>query len=222
MSTFFDIRNEFFNIMGYSMSYIEFFGVLTGLTATWLSAKAHIISWPVGIVNVLLSFILYYQIHLYPDMLLQLFFLVTNIMGWWRWSHPKQEEADTRKELKVSFMKPVQLVFTLALTVAGTLLLGTFAGHLHHWFPTLFSAPSAYPFADSFIMVMSILATFYMIQKKIECWIIWMLVDIAATILYYIKGIKFYSLEYLIFTGIVTFGLIHWIREYRSYSKNPV
>jgi nicotinamide mononucleotide transporter len=35
--------------------------------------------------------------------------------------------------------------------------------------------------------------------------------------LYYVKGIKFYSLEYLIFTGIAAFGLWHWIKEYRSY-----
>ena len=200
------------------MSYIEFFGVITGLAATWLSAKANIISWPVGIVNVLLSFWLYYQVHLYPDMMLQIFFLVTNILGWWRWSHPKDFEADSRKQLRVSFMRRNQLLFTIGMAVLGTFLLGTFASRLHTWLPALFSAPSAYPFVDAFIMIMSILATFYMIQKKIECWIIWLLADIVAAILYFVKGIKFYSLEYGIFTVIVTFGLLHWIRVHRSYN----
>lgn len=218
MKELFDINTEFFNVLGYSMSYIEFFGVMTGLVAIWLSAKANIMSWPVGIINVSLSFILYYQVQLYPDMFLQAFFFVTNIMGWWRWSHPKPEEADRKDELKVSYMRKSQLVFTIITTIVGTYLLGNFASRLHDWFPIVFSEPSAYPFIDSFIMVMSIITTFYMIQKKIECWVIWIMVDLVATYLYYIKGIKFYSLEYLLFTGIAAFGLLNWIREYKSYS----
>lgn len=221
MKEFFNVQNEFFNLLGYSMSYIEFFGVMSGLVAVWLSAKAHIWSWPVGIVNVVLSFLLYYQVQLYPDMFLQAFFFVTNIMGWWRWSHPKPDEADKKQELKVSYMKNSQLVFISAVTIVGTLMLGGFASRLHEWFPILFSQPSAYPYIDSFIMVMSIVTTFYMIQKKIECWIIWIIVDLVATYLYYIKGIKFYSFEYLVFCGIASFGLWNWIREYKSYTKQP-
>lgn len=203
------------------MSYIEFFGVLTGLAATWLSAKANIMSWPVGIANVILSFWLYYQIHLYPDMLLQIFFFITNLLGWWRWANPKAFEADAKKELRVSYMKRKDLLLTIGIALAGTFLLGNFASRLHDWFPKIFSAPSAFPFVDSFIMVMSILATFYMIQKKIECWIIWMLVDIVAASLYYVKGIKFYSLQYAVFIGVVIFGLLHWMKEYKSYSTKP-
>jgi len=217
LKNLFDVHTELFHLLGYSMSYIEFFGVLTGLIAIWFSAKAHIWSWPVGIINVILSFILYYQVQLYPDMFLQSFFFVTNIIGWWRWSHPRPEEADRKQELKVSYMKKTQLLFTLVTTIAGTILLGSFASRLHEWFPAVFSIPSAYPYVDSFIMVMSIITTFYMIQKKIECWVIWIIVDMVATWLYYIKGIKFYSLEYLIFTGIAAFGLWHWIKERRSY-----
>lgn len=219
MKHLFSINSEFFNFLGYSMSYIEFFGVVSGLAAIWLAARAHIWSWPVGLVNVVLSFFLYFQVQLYPDMLLQVFFFVTNMMGWWRWSHPKKEEADKKNELKVSYMSRGQLVFTIVAGIAGTFLLGGFASRLHDWFPVLFSLPSAYPYIDSFIMTMSIITTFFMIQKKIESWIIWILVDIVATYLYYIKGIKFYSLEYLIFTGIAAYGLYHWVKEYRSYAR---
>lgn len=217
MPQIFDINTRFFEILGYTMSYIEFFGVVFGLLAVWLSAKANIWSWPIGIVNVVLAFILYYQVQLYPDMFLQLFFFITNIIGWWRWANPRPGEEDRKHQLKVSYMKRNQLVLTISLGVAGTLVMGKLAGNLHHWFPILFSLPSAYPYADSFIMVMSIVTTFYMIQKKIESWMIWIVVDIAATILYYFKGVKFYSLEYLIFTLLAAFGLWHWIKEHKSY-----
>ncbi len=217
MNRFFSIESEFFSVLGYSMSYIEFFGVVTGLAAIWLAARAHLWSWPIGIVNVVLSFFLYYQVQLYPDMLLQVFFFVTNIMGWWRWSHPREAEADRKNELRVSYMSGGQRIFTIVAGVGGTLLLGSFASRLHDWFPMVFSLPSAYPYIDSFIMTMSIVTTFFMIQKKIESWVIWILVDIVATYLYYVKGIKFYSLEYLVFTVIAFYGLLHWMREYRSY-----
>ena len=215
--SFFAIDNIFFKILGYELSYLEFFGVVTGLAAIWLSAKAHLWSWPIGIVNVALSFFLYYQIQLYPDMFLQVFFFVTNITGWWRWANPKPHEEDKRNELKVSFMGVKKFAILCVIGLAGTFLLGSIASNLHEWFPTIFALPSAYPYVDSFIMIMSIVTTFYMIEKKIESWIIWIVVDIIATWLYYVKGIKFYSAEYFIFTIIAAFGLWHWYKEYRSY-----
>jgi nicotinamide mononucleotide transporter len=219
MKNFFDVSHIFFTVMNYPMSYIEFFGVITGLIAVWLSAKANIWSWPIGIVNVILACILYYQVQLYPDMFLQIFFFVTNIIGWWRWANPKPEEQDKKHELKVSFMRPSQLLLLTGVGIAGTIFIGGLASRLHEWFPIAFAKPSAYPYADSFILTMSIITTFFMIQKKIECWVVWVLVDIVATVLYFIKGIKFYSLEYLAFTLIAIFGLLHWIKEYKNYEK---
>lgn len=222
MQQIFDVNTRFFEVLGYQMSYLEFFGVAFGLLAVWLSAKANIWSWPIGIVNVVLAFLLYYQVQLYPDMFLQVFFFVTNIIGWWRWANPGKEEADDRQQLKISYMKRNQLALTIALGISGTILMGSFARNLHHWFPVVFALPSAYPYMDSFIMVMSIVTTFFMIQKKIECWIIWIVVDIVATCLYFMKGVKFYSVEYFIFTLIALFGLLHWIKVYKSYAKEVV
>ena len=217
--SFFDISNTFFSVWGYAVSALEFFGWLTGIVAVGLSARAHLWSWPIGIVNVVLSFFLFYQVQLYPDMFLQVFFFVTNVMGWWRWAHPRAGEEDQKNELKVSRMHPRELVLMVVGGIAGTLVMGTSASQLHHWLPSLFSQPSASPFLDSFITVMSIITTFYMIQKKIECWVIWILVDLVATYLYFVRDIKFYSLLYLIFTGIASYALWNWIREYRSYAK---
>lgn len=216
---FFNSHSIFFSVLGYQMSYLEFFAVLTGIISVTLSAKANIWSWPAGIVNVFLSAFFYYQIQLYPDMFLMVFFFVTNILGWWRWANPKPEEEDKKKELKVSFMPRGQFLVWLAVGIAGTILVGTLASQLHNWFPLLFNLPSAYPFVDSFILVMSVITTFLMIQKRIECWIIWLLIDVVATYLYFLKGAKFFGVEYFVFTIIAAFALWNWIKEYRGYSK---
>lgn len=218
MKQVFSVHSEFFNFLNYSLSYIEFFGVLFGLLAVWLSAKAIVWTWPVGLINVVLAFLLYYQIQLYPDMLLQCFFFVTNIIGWWRWVHPKPGEQDRKQELKVSFLERRLLFFTIFAGFIGVLGFGKFAASLHQWFPTIFALPSSFPYVDSFITVMSVITTFFMIQKKIEAWVMWIVVDMVATILYFVKGVKFYSLEYFIFTLIACYGLAHWIKEYKSYS----
>ncbi len=216
---FFDINYTFFTVLGYAMSYVEFFAVIAGLIAVALSAKANIWSWPIGIINVVLSAFFYYQIQLYPDMFLMFFFFVTNLMGWWRWGNPKTEEADWKKELKVSFMKRKHFLFLFLAGLVGTFLVGTLASKLHEWLPLLFNLPSAYPFIDSFILVMSVITTFLMIQKKVECWIIWIVIDVVATYLYFLKGAKFFGVEYLIFTLIASFALWNWMKEYKSYSK---
>lgn len=215
---FFNISNIFFELWGYSMSYLEFFGTVAGFIAVYLASRANIWSWPIGIINVTLFFFLFYQVQLYPDMFLQVFFFVTNLLGWWRWAHPRPFEEDKKKQLKVSYV-PVRQLLVLTLTgLAGTFLFGSLASRLHEWFPVVFSKPSAFPYLDSFVTVMSIITTFLMIQKKIESWIIWIVIDAVATYMYFAKGIKFVALEYLIFCFIAAYGLYNWIKEYRSYS----
>jgi nicotinamide mononucleotide transporter len=214
--SFFDTNSIFFTALGYPMSYLEFFGVVFGLGAVALSAKANIWSWPIGVVNVVLAFFFYYQIQLYPDMALQVFFCVTNLIGWWRWANPKPGEENRKKELKVSTMKFKQFILIALIGLIGTFFFGYLASNLHEWLPGLFSLPSSFPYADSFILVMSIVTTFLMIQKKVECWVLWIIIDVIATILYFVKGAKFYSVEYLVLTLLAAFGLWHWIKEYRT------
>lgn len=220
--SFFDINNIFFEIWGYSMSYLEFFGTIAGFIAVWLASKANVWSWPIGIINVTLFFFLFYQVQLYPDMFLQTFFFVTNLMGWWRWTHPRPYEEDSKRELRVSYMPLRQIVILSGIGLVGTFLFGSLASRLHEWFPVVFSKPSAFPYLDSFVTVMSIITTFLMIQKKIESWILWILIDIVATYMYFMKGIKFVGIEYLVFCFIAVYGLWNWRREYRHSLKQKI
>lgn len=202
------------------MSYLEFFGTLAGFVAVALSARGNIWSWPIGLINVTLFFFLFYQVQLYPDMFLQVFFFVTNVMGWWRWANPAVGEEDKKKELRVSRMHAKQFVTIVLTGIIGTIVLGTLASRLHEWLPVVFSKPSAFPYLDSFVTVMSVVATFLMIQKKFECWIIWIGVDAIATYMYFMKGIRFVGVEYLVFCFLAAYGLITWMREYRLYKQS--
>ena len=214
---FFDHESIFFTALGYSMSYLEFFGTVAGAVAVVLSAKANVWSWPLGIVNVVLFFFLFYQVQLYPDMFLQVFFFITNLMGWWRWTNPKREEQDQQHELKVSTLPLKSWIIFSLIGIIGTVVFGQLASNLSTLFPVLFNKPSAFPYADSFVTVMSIVATYLMVQKKVECWLVWILVDAVACYLYFSKEIKFVGIEYVVFCFLAAFGFWHWRNEYRSY-----
>ena len=217
---FFDQNSILFTVLGYPMSYLEFFGTLAGGVAVWISAKANVWSWPIGIINVVLLFFLFYQIQLYPDMLLQIFFLITNLLGWWRWLHPKFGEEDKKRELRVSYISTKWRWISVTMVTVGTVIMGTAAANLHEWLPSLFSKPSAFPYLDSFVTVTSILAQYWMLHKKVECWFLWIIADIIATYLYFAKDVKFLGLEYLVFCFIAAFGLWNWNREYKTYLTN--
>jgi nicotinamide mononucleotide transporter len=164
----FNINNILFEFLGVKMSYLEFYATITGLVAVILSVLENVWSWILGLINVLLAFVMFYQIQLYPDMFLQVFFFITNIIGFWQWKFPKELHANLKHELKISKLSLRQFFIYLAGGLVCTYLLGTFAKNLSELIPQLFSKPSAFPYLDSFTTVMSIFATFLLIRKKGE------------------------------------------------------
>ncbi|MBK6976268.1 MAG: nicotinamide mononucleotide transporter [Cytophagaceae bacterium] len=216
MIQFFDIKNIFFTFWGYPMSHLEFWATLTGGYAVWLSAKENVWSWMVGLINVVLAAIMFYQIQLYPDMFLQGFFFITNIIGFWLWKFPKESEANQKQELKITRLTQKNALFLIVGGLITTALMGTFSKNLHEFFPKLFSLPSAFPYMDSFTTVMSIVATFMLMKKKVEAWWMWLAIDLISTYMYFVKDVKLYSLLYAAFCVIATFGAMEWTKKYRK------
>ncbi len=216
MKSFFDINTIFFEALGYKMSYLEWWATVSGAVAVWLSARENAWSWILGLLNVVLAFGLFYQIQLYPDMFLQAFFFVTNLIGWWQWKYPKVNEANQNHELRISRLSLKQWAWVIVMGIFFTGLMGTFAGNLSNWLPTVFSKPSAFPYLDSFTTIVSIVATFMLIRKKVEAWFMWLLVDVISTYMYFIKDVKLYSLLYLAFCFIAVFGMVNWVKRYKK------
>jgi nicotinamide mononucleotide transporter len=219
MLDFFDIKNIFFTILGYEMSHLECWATIMGGYAVWLSAKENVWSWITGLVNVVLASIMFYQIQLYPDMFLQGFFFVTNIVGFWMWNFPKAVEANQKNELQITKLPIKTLAILLLSGLICTFLLGSFSKNLHQIFPALFNLPSAFPYIDSFTTVMSILATFMLMKKKVEAWWMWLVIDIISTYMYYSKEVKLYAVLYFIFCIIATFGALDWTRKWKNRIK---
>lgn len=203
---FFDIENIVLQFLGYPVSYVELIGTLFGLASVYFASRANILTWGTGIVNEVFLFLLFFQIQLYADMFLQIYFFVVTLYGWYKWN------AKTRKNKisKTSFRDKIILAVTILI---GTLISGFLFTNIHLYLPVYFKIQAAYPFTDSFVLVSSIVATILLAKKKIENWYLWIVVDLVCVVLYFKKGIYFLSLEYFIFLGLASYGLYYWKKQ---------
>jgi len=203
------IESIAFQILGYPLSYLELAGTLFGLVSVYLAARLSILTWATGIANELCFFALFFQVQLYSDMLLQVFFLVVSVYGWIYWRAPKSEKSLQR-------ISPSQATGLLACLIAGTAALGLLTSRFHVLAPGLFERAAAFPFIDAFTTVASMLALLLLARRTVECWLLWIAVDAVSIGLYYAKGIQLVALEYALFLGIASFGLMTWRREWRA------
>ena len=203
---FFDIENTAFSIIGYPISYVELIGTVFGLISVYYASKANILTWSTGIVNEVFLFILFFQVHLYADMFLQVYFFIVTIYGWYNWNTSTVEN-------KIAVISTKARWLITIIIIAGSLLTGLLIKNIHLYLPNYFKVAAAYPFTDSFVMVLSIVATALLAKKRIENWHLWILVDAICIILYFKKGVYFLSLEYLIFFGLASYGLYQWKKQ---------
>lgn len=216
----FDLRVVMVELLGYRLSYLEFLGTATGLACVWLTAREKVWCWPAGLVNAAFFFAMFFQLRLYSDMLLQVYYLGTSLYGWWRWTHPPTpREANRKNQLRISVLGGRDRLLLLAACLASIVAFGAFIGNVHATLPRLFPERAAFPYADSAVAVLSVFAQFIMARKKLECWLLWISVDALATGVYFLKGANLLALEYLVFGGIALYGFLGWRREHQGYKS---
>lgn len=213
---------------GYDLSWIEAVGTVAGLLCIWLASLEKIVNYFFGLVNVTLFAIIFFQIQLYASLLLQLFFFAANIYGWYAWSRQTQQHEP---ELQIRWLpKPKALGWLAACVVAIGLMtvyidpvfafLTRVAVNVMQFFglnvtqPTL--QPDAFPFWDSCMMVLSIVAMVLMTRKYVENWLLWVIINLISVVIFALQGVYAMSLEYLILTFIALNGSRMWMNSARE------
>lgn len=149
---------------------------------------------------------LFYQIRLYSDMLEQVYYLIVSVYGWWRWSTPDPEQV-----LKVRYSQPRKIVLIAAITIAVSFATGALMSQIHLLLPVIFPEKASFPCLDALTTIMSFTAMWLMVQKRIESWYYWIIVDVISIGLYYVKEVKFIAFLYVILLSIAINGSISWL-----------
>lgn len=213
---------------GYDLSWIEAVGTVAGLLCIWLASLEKISNYAFGLINVTLFAIIFFQIQLYASLLLQLFFFAANIYGWYAWSRqttaneavlqirwlplPKALAWLVVCALAIGFMTffidPVFAVLTrVAVSMMQTVGLNVAMPELQ---------PDAFPFWDSSMMVLSIVAMVLMTRKYVENWLLWVIINVISVVIFALQGVWAMSLEYMILTFIALNGSRMWINSARE------
>jgi len=177
--------------------------VAFGLTSVLLLARQKIWGWPIGLGNVTLFAIVFFQARLYASMALQLMFFGLCLYGWHSWLHGGTGHG----QLRVSRVPRRTLAWLLAAGAAGAAVLG--ATLFHH-------TDASLPFLDAATMAFSLVAQTMQARKWIENWFVWFAVDIVYVGMYSTKQLYLTAGLSAVFMGLAVFGFLAWRRSLRS------
>ena len=207
MLNFLNVDNILFTILGYPMSYVEFLGTILYLWSVWLISKRRVLTWPVGIMSVLLYMVLFYQIRLYSDTIEQVYYLGVSVYGWVLWNKSSKDDDQVKD---VMYGNRRSIMFWIIITGIISILVGILMGRIHILLPAIFPEAASYPFLDALTTIMSFTAMWLMARKRIESWMYWIVVDVIGIWLYFVKDVKFISLLYIILLVMAVNGLRSW------------
>ena len=218
---FFSVEFFIFDIGGWKPSLMEILGVVSGLLTVYLTSRERLSSWPWGMANGFFFAVVLFQVQLYWDTALNVFYLVASAAGWWLWLHPAKQDPTQdsrgRGRLGISRVTTTQRWIILAVIFVTTLLGGLVGSQFHLWMPGIFPQPAALPYPDSFTTAASLGAFFLQLRKKWESWVIWILVDVVTVAVFYTRGIYLMAWVYGVFALVAVKGLLHWHKAW----KNP-
>ena len=212
------INTVLFELGGRPVLLIDLLSAAVGLTVVFLAGRNNKYNFYVGYLYTALLFIMFWQKHLYANLILQPISLGINILGQYRWSHPRKGEETSSGDLKVTMLSwpwrggVVALVLVLAL-VWGWLMsqLGT------KWFVGYFPA-NPLPYLDCVVTVLILTAQTLSALKKWDCWIAWLFVNVANLTLYLKAGLVFMPIVSCLYLVNGIWSLFTWYKLYRKNS----
>lgn len=178
---------------------LELTAILFGLFSVWFAKKNNILVFPTGIINTAIYVFLLWKWSLLGDMMINFYFLIMSIYGWYIWTRKKDKVDEfpisiiTKSEIKWSFV----LFFSTIIVVVVVYL---FFHKFDHWTS----------YIDTFVTGLFFVGMWLMARRKIENWILLIAGDVISIPMYFAKGYTFTSILYLILTIIAIFGYLEW------------
>ncbi|WP_298401912.1 nicotinamide riboside transporter PnuC [Sphingobium sp.] len=182
------------------MNVVEWVAAALGLVNIILVARRSLWNYPFALAMVTLYFFVFFEARLYSDALLQIFFFVINLYGWWVWVHARKVDDGGIAVDRLGNGARLLWIGGTAIAILGW-------GSMMARF-----TDAAAPFADATIAGISVAAQILQSQRKYESWLLWVAVDALATGLFWHRGLIATSILYAIFFVIALYGLIAWRR----------
>lgn len=179
---------------------MEIIAALLGVINVVLVVRRSTWNYPFGIAMVALYFFVFANAKLYSDALLQVFFFVIQIYGWWAWYHA----AHVDHGVAVRWMSWRERLPWTAVTIVAALFWGMGMARF---------TDAAAPFVDATAAGLSVAAQFLQSLRRIESWVLWICVDVIEVGLLSWRHLFVSTALYGLFLILSVIGLIEWRRR---------
>jgi nicotinamide mononucleotide transporter len=199
MSHIFDFFFETYQSRATHLIVLEAIAFVFGIASVVYAKKENILVYPIGLVATIITVYLFLHDELMGDMMMNFYYSVMSIYGWWNWSRKKGNDyivpisRTTTKEKWIGF---VMFILTMIVTYLVYKAYGTEINSSNY--------------IDVFTSGVFFTAMWFMANKKIENWTLWIFADLITVPLYASRGWGMFSLQYLIFTFLAIQGYIQW------------
>ncbi len=181
---------------------LEWLAVIFGVSEVLLARKNNILLYPTGIVSILLSSYLLFHAQLYAETLLNMYYLIMSIYGWYFWVQKK-----SKMTIKVSWTTKREMI--TALSIVGVSFIALYL------FLIKFTT-SDVPLEDAIVASTAWAGMWLLAKRKIENWIFLNISNFIAIPLLIYKGLPMMAMLTLFLFIVAIFGYIDWKKIYRK------
>ena len=186
----------------------ELAAVVLAVAYLVLAVRENIWCWACALASTAIFLVVFWDVNLYMESGLQVYYIVMAVYGWWAWTHGGTGNEDRA----VTRWTPAQHGIALALIALATLTSG--------WLQQ--GTDTALPYLDAFTTWASVLTTWMVAQKILENWIYWFVIDSVSIYLYLDRELYFTALLFAIYLVIIIFGWRSWYRSYTDARNMPL
>ena len=178
---------------------LEAIAFVFGILSVWYAKKANILVYPTGIICTVITVYILYVSEYFGDMMMNFYYSVMSIYGWWNWSRKKGNKhvvPISRTNKKEKLIGALFFVLTMIVTYL-----------VYKGYDYQLEIPNYIDIVTSGIFFT---AMWYMANKKLENWMLWIIADIITIPLYAYRGLGMLSLQYIVFTILAFQGYNQW------------
>lgn len=184
-----------------SVNYLEAFAVFTSYSCTYLCVKERRINYPIGALSTAAYCVLFFQQGLLASAILNAYLTPSLLYGWYRW----RSDSNARPVTHLAWKWVPVYIGATALAYLGAFGLSTALG-------------GTLALTDAMILIGSILAQFLLDNKKIETWIVWLVVNGFAIYTYATAGLALAAFQYVFFALNSFYGYYVWHKSKKGPS----
>jgi len=210
MNQVIDFFLESYSNTSISFIVLEALAFVFGIASVVYAKKANILVYPTGIIATVITVYLLYKAQYFGDMTMNFYYSVMSVYGWYNWARKKENKSVvpiSRTNTKEKWIGFLLFLLTMLITFL------VYKGFGYEIEPV--------NYIDIFTSGIFFTAMWYMANKKLENWTLWIIGDIITVPLYAYRGLGILSLQYLIFTILAIQGYRAW-RKHLNKSKQTL